>query len=219
MRYAHNTSSCRRDRYGMFKRTRAFYLIWLIQIFSAINTRNKESSLSWWTAAVVTMSTRPPLLSLDVSWRPIVTPSQYMTGPVQVADLSTSSQLHRPTIGLRRILTLLTTDCTRAFSTFKWSACLWFLSPRYFTSGNTIRHCPAPSAVFWFFFPRWLLFTCRFLSLMRVNVSLCDTRSCCDSSHPPEGAASFRRVQNANSSFNDCPKANLNGLHRFNGNN
>lgn len=33
-----NTSSCHRDRIGMLKQTWAFYLLWLIQIFSAINT-------------------------------------------------------------------------------------------------------------------------------------------------------------------------------------
>lgn len=33
-----NTSSCHRDRIGMLKRTWALYILWLIQIFSAINT-------------------------------------------------------------------------------------------------------------------------------------------------------------------------------------
>lgn len=70
-----------------------------------------------------------------------------------------------------------------------------FLSPRYFTSGNTIRHCPALSASFRVRFNPQLAIVHLSISLanaskrliMRYGASA--TRiACCDSNHPPEEA-------------------------------
>lgn len=55
---------------------------------------------------------------------------------------------------IKRILTLPNArERSRLVPVFKWNDRFSFLSPRYFTSGNTIRHCPALSAVSRSFFP------------------------------------------------------------------
>lgn len=97
---------------------------------------------------------------------------------------------------IKRILTLLNArERSRLVPVFKSNARFSFLSPRYFTSGNTIRHCPGSFCCFRVrFFPR--------LAIVHLSISLANaskrlimrcgasaTRiACCDSNHPPEGA-------------------------------
>lgn len=53
---------------------------------------------------------------------------------------------------------------SRLVPVFKSNAHFSFLYPRYFTSGNTIRHCPSSFCSFRvLFYPDPLLFTCQFL--------------------------------------------------------
>jgi hypothetical protein len=97
---------------------------------------------------------------------------------------------------IKRILTLLNArERSRLVPVFKWNDRFSFHSPRYFTSGNTIRHCPALSAVFAVLFSPGPAIVHLSISLanaskrliMRCGASATRIR-CCDRNHPPEGA-------------------------------
>lgn len=164
----------------MFKRTRTFYLIWLIQIFSAINTRRVSGGgrgsyrcrgCQWlWTADGACEQLRQcqadstgPLWALwPIYERRAVTTTVHLIYRRPAEDQPTGPAV---AARIKRILTLLNArERSRLVPVFKLNDRFSFLSPRYFTSGNTIRHCPALSAVFAFLFPLDpLLFTCQFL--------------------------------------------------------